>query len=334
MATMRAVAFRRYGPAEVLEEVEVPRPEPGRGEVLIRSAAAGVNPADCALRGGQLRLFARLKLPFVPGSDVAGVVEAVGDGVSRFAVGDTVFAMTPSTAGGCYAEYVAVDEENAARVPEGLALAEAGAVPLASLTALQALRDVAGLKAGEGVLIHGASGGVGTFAVQIAKAMGARVTAVCSGRNAGLVRDLGADEVLDYEADDPGAGGRRFDRIFGAVNVLPLRSWRRVLKAGGSVATVNPVFAGGSPRLLARLATGVGPRGVFVKPSGADLETMAAWISAGSIRPVVEHSYPIQDAAQAHRRSETKRTRGKLVLVVDEALATRRARRAARPEAV
>ena len=143
--TMWAVGFRRYGPPEVLEELELPRPEPGAGEVLIRVAAAGVNPADWALRGGSLRPFVRLELPFVSGSDVAGVVEAAGVGAEGFVPGEAVFAMTPTSRGGAYAEYVAVGADNVARVPYGLTLEEAAAVPLVGLTALQALRDKAGL---------------------------------------------------------------------------------------------------------------------------------------------------------------------------------------------
>jgi NADPH:quinone reductase-like Zn-dependent oxidoreductase len=229
--TMRAVGFRRYGAPEVLEELEVARPAPRLGEVLLKVAAAGVNPADWALRGGRLRPFVRLKLPFVPGSDVAGVVEAVGPGVTRFGPGEVVYAMTPTSEGGGYAEYVAVAEDHVARVPPGLSLGEAAAVPLVSLTALQALRDRAGLAAGDHILINGASGGVGSFAVQISKAMGARVTATCSARNAELVRGLGADEVLDY-AGDGATGGPRYDVIFGAVNTLPISRWRRALPRG------------------------------------------------------------------------------------------------------
>src|SRR3712207_3748386 len=165
--TMRAVGFRRYGPPDVLETLEVPRPEPGPGEVLIRVAAAGVNPADWALRGGRLRPFVRLMLPFVSGSDVAGVVQEIGAGVTKFVHGEAVCALTPTTTGGAYAEYVTVPADNVARVPSGLSLGEAAAVPLVALTALRALRDKAELAVGDHVLIDGASGGVGSFAVQI-----------------------------------------------------------------------------------------------------------------------------------------------------------------------
>jgi alcohol dehydrogenase len=157
---MRAMGLRRYGPPEVLEALEVGRPEPGPEDVLIRVAAAGVNPADCLLRSGGLRFVARQKMPFVPGADVAGVVEAVGAGVTRFGVGDPVYAMLPSTAGG-YAEYAVATEGAVAPMPSGLTFGEAAGVPLAALTALQALRDEAALAAGARVLVNGASGGWG-----------------------------------------------------------------------------------------------------------------------------------------------------------------------------
>ena len=319
--TMRAFGFRRYGPPDVLEMLEVPRPEPGPGEVLISVAAAGVNPADWALRAGRLRPFVRLELPFISGSDVAGVVEETGEGVTKFVPGEAVYAMTPTTTGGAYAEYVAVATDRVAKVPSGLSLEEAAAVPLAALTALQALRDKAELATGKHVLINGASGGVGTFAVQIAKTFGARVTAACSGRNVELVRGLGADEVIDYNSDDIAPAGPRYDVVFGAVNTLPLLRWRRALRPEGKIVTVNPLFENA---VVAQLAGAIGRvrlEGVLVRPSGADLETVGAWISDGKVRPVIDCSYPLHDAATAHRYSESRRVRGKLVLVVDEQLA-------------
>ena len=317
----RAVGIRRYGPPEVLETLEVERPEVGRDGVLIRVAAAGVNPADCLLRSGGLRFVARQKMPFVPGADVAGVVEAVGPDVTRFRVGDPVYAMLPNTAGGGYAEYAVAAEGTVAVMPSGLAFDEAAGVPLAALTALQALRDEANLAAGDHVLVNGASGGVGTFAVQISRAMGARVTAVASGRNADLVSGLGADEFLDYTREDATAGKARYDAVFDAVNVLPFRKARRVLKPNGVFVTVNPFIGRLSPGWLSRFRGGRQIRSFLVRPDGADLEGIGAWIEAGEVRPVIERAYPLADAAEAHRRSESRRARGKLVLVVDEELA-------------
>ena len=322
---MRAVGLRRYGPPEVLETLEVERPEPAPDGVLIKVAAAGVNPADCLLRSGAFRFVARQKMPFVPGADVAGVVEATGPGATRFGVGDPVYAMLPNTAGGGYAGYAAVSEGAVAAIPPGLTFGEAAAVPLAALTALQALRDKANLAAGGRVLVNGASGGVGTFAVQISRAMGARVTAVASGRNADLVRDLGAEEVLDYTREDVTAGEARYDVVFDAVNVLAFRKARRVLRPNGVFVTVNPFIGRLSPGWLARFREGRRIESLLVRPDGGDLDEMGAWISAGEVTPVIERSYPLADAAEAHRLSESRRARGKLVLIVDEKLAAGRA---------
>ncbi len=323
---MRAAGFRSYGPPEVMEVLEAERPEPGPDGVLIRVAAGGVNPADCLLRGGKLRFVTRPQLPFVPGADVAGVVEDTGSGATRFRRGDPVYAMLPSTAGGGYAEYAATPEAHVAPAPPGLTLGEAAAVPLAALTALQALRDGAGLSAGARVLVNGASGGVGTFAVQISRATGAKVTAAASGRNADLVRDLGADDFVDYTREDVTAGDARYDVVLDAVGVHPFRRWRRVLERGGVAVTVNPLLGNPAAKLLSHV-TGGGRRleSVLVRPDGKDLEQVGAWIFAGELRPVVDRSYPLAAAATAHRRSEGRRTRGKLVLVVDEKLAAQRA---------
>ena len=280
-----------------------------------------MNPADWALRGGRLRPFVRLKLPFVSGSDVAGVIEAVGAAMTKFVPGEAVYVMTPTTIGGAYAEYVTVAADNVARVPSGLSLEEAAAVSLVALTALQALRDKAKLMAGDHVLINSASGGVGSFAVQISKAMGARVTAMCSERNIELVRGLGADEIIDYTRGDITAAGPRYDVVFSAVNTLPFLRWRRALRPGGRIVTVNPLFENAVIARLARAIGRVGLEGVLVQPSGADLEAVGSWISVGKVRPVIDRTYPLSDAAAAHRYSESPRVRGKLVLIVDERLA-------------
>ena len=239
---MRAVGLRRYGPPEVLEGLEVERPEPTSDGVLIRVAAGGVNPADCLLRSGGLRFVARQKMPFVPGADVAGVVEATGPAVTRFEPGDPVYAMLPNTAGGGYAEYAVAAEGTVAAIPPGLTFGEAAGVPLAALTALQALRDRADLSAGDHVLVNGASGGVGTFAVQISRAMGATVTAAASGRNADLVRGLGADEFLDYTDGDVTAGEARYDVVLDATNVLAFRKGPPGAEAERGAPHRQPVY--------------------------------------------------------------------------------------------
>ena len=324
MKTMKAIGFRRYGGADVLELLDVPRPRLAPDGVLIRVVAAAVNPADWRIRSGQFRFFARLTLPFVPGSDVAGVVEAVGPAVTRFRPGDAVYAMLPSLAGGGYAEYAAAPERDTACMPANLPYEEAAAVPLAGLTALQALRDQANLRPGAHILINGASGGVGSFAVQIAKALGAQVTAVCSGRNAALALDLGADMVIDYTQTDITAGDARYDVVFDAANAYPVWRWRRVLRPGGTAVSVNPGYALPPLKWLLRLSRRERLCSLLVQPGGADLETITGWIAASAVRPVVDRSYSLADAGAAHRHSETGRARGKIVLAVDQQLARSR----------
>lgn len=320
--TMQAVGFRRYGPPEVLELLTLPVPVPGPYEVLIRVAASGVNPADWRLRSGQFRLAMRLTLPFVPGSDIAGIVEAVGDDVSHLCPGDSVYTMTSAAQGGGYAAYAVADAAHVAPAPVGITFAEAAATPLVGLTALQALRDRAHLQAGQHLLVYGASGGVGSFAVQIAKAMGAQVTAATSGRNRELVEGLGADGVLDYTRDDLAAARDRYDVIFDAVNALAFRRMWPALRPGGVMVSVNPFIERLSPTWLARFRGGRRLRSLFVQPSRADLERLGAWITAGEVRPLVDQTYALAEADAAHIYSASGRARGKLVLAVDAALAT------------
>ena len=317
---MRAIAFSTYGSAAVLTVQERPLPVPGPGQVRVRVAATSVNPADWRLRSGQFRRFLRIALPFVPGCDVAGVVDALGPGVGGTAgIGDAVVALQPTTVAGAYAEHVLVDAATLAAAPAGLPLGEAAALPLCGLTALQALAR-AGLVPGDRLLVHGAAGGVGTLAVQIGQLLGAEVTAVCSASARQLVAGLGAGRVLDRERDDLAATGP-YDVVFDAVDALPFRRARRLLRPGGSAVSVNPFAEKLAPDWLAFTRGGRRLRSVLVRPDAAGLATLAGWAAEGRLRPVVERSCPLEQAVQAHERSETGRVHGKLLLVVDQALA-------------
>lgn len=319
--TMKAIAFRQYGTADVLQKLDMPQPTLAPDQVLVRVAAAGVNPSDPLFRSGALKLFIRVQLPFIPGLDIAGTVAEVGAEVKRFRPGDRVYAMLPNSKMGGYAEYAAVDEKSLAPIPAGVSFTDAAAVPCAALTSLQALRDEAEVKPGTRVLVNGASGGVGSFAVQIAKAMGAHVTAVTSSRNIEFAKQLGADEAFDYTSGDITKGAMRFDVVFDAVGLVPFARWKNILRPGGVGVTVNLILGSPIAKLRARL-TGGGKRwkSLLVKPIGADLEQLNTWLASGAVRPMIEQCYPLDQAREAHRQIETKRTRGKLVLTVDPQL--------------
>lgn len=318
---MQAMGFRRYGSVNVIEPLTLTQPTPGPDSVLIRIVAAGINPVDRRIRSGQLRLVLWIKLPFVPGYDIAGVVAAIGAQVTQFRPGDLVYAMTPLRQGGGYAEYAVVAAQHIAHAPPGITCTQAAGTPLAALTALQALRDKANLQPGQHVLVYGASGGVGSFAVQIARVLGAQVTAVSSGRNRELVTDLGADTVLDYTCDDITTHRDRYDVILDAVDVLSFRRVQSALRPGGVLVSVNPFIEKLLPTWMLRFWGGRRLRSILVEPNRTDLEQLGRWITAGQVCPLIDQTYPLRDAAAAHTYSASQRARGKLVLVVDTALA-------------
>ena len=326
---MRAMVARGHGGPKVLRAEEVERPEAHGKKVLIEVWAAGANPVDWRIRRGEFRPLNVLMPRWVPGRDVAGVVVTVGDEVHDFAVGDRVFAMLDGVSGGGYAEYTVAGEDAVAPMPESLSFEEAAAVPLAALTAVQAiryaLREVArntphacdtGELARRKVLINGASGGVGTFAVQFAKISGAEVTAVCSAESAALSRELGADHVVDYKVEDFARHEERYDMIFDVVGNRDFGACKRALRAAGVYVTTEP----GPRNFLSQVATIPAhkkARVVLVKPSGEDLSLLKQLFEAGRLRVVLDSVYPLEEAAEAHAHGETGHTRGKIVLRVD-----------------
>jgi NADPH:quinone reductase-like Zn-dependent oxidoreductase len=319
--TMHAVGFKQYGTADVLQLFELPVPKPAANKICVKVIAAGVNPADTSLRSGAFRLLIRLNLPFVPGSDVAGIVESVGDNVTAFQPGDAVYAMLPTRDGGAYAEYVTISAEHVAPAPSRLTFNEAAGVPLAGLTAYQALHHEAQVSAGQRVLIYGASGGVGSFAVQIAKHLGADVTAVCSTRNLKRVQALGANHMIDYTAQSMSDLNAQYDVVLDAVALLPLRQGIRLTERGGTLVTLNPGL--GNPLSKGFVALfGRTLKAVMVQPDANDLRQLTTWIEAGHITPLIDRTYPLHQAADAHRYSETKRAQGKIILYVDSTQAT------------
>lgn len=328
---MRAVRFERYGSEDVLQVVEVPVPRPGVGQVLVRVAATSMNPADRALRAGELRRVLRLRLPFIPGSDVAGVIEAVGPGVVDVVVGQPVWALQPPKVSGACADFVVVQAEHLSSAPSAITLGEAASLPLVGLTALQALRDRAQLRPGQRLLVYGAAGGVGTAAVQIGQLLGADVTAVAGRRHADLLARLGARTVLareDLDLTSRGPGTRlaepgEHDVVLDAVAKLKSRALRSLLVPGGTAVSTDPSRGLRSLPGVAR-SGGRRVRSVLVRPSGADLALLAGWIDTGELKSVVERDRPLQQVAQAHRDSARQDAQGKTVLIVDAALAAQR----------
>ncbi len=312
---MLRVEYARHGPPEVLSLVERPTPEPGRGEVRVAVAAAAVNPKDILLRKGKFRWLERGGFPKTCGADLAGRVEALGPGVTELAIGEEVYGHVDGMGGRSYAEQVVVAAGSLAPKPQSLTMAEAASISLAGQTALQALRDLGHLGPGQRVCIHGASGGVGTLAVQIAKALGASVVAVCSARNEELVRGLGADEHVDYKESSPTAGEARYDVFFDVFGNQSLGKARRCLKRPGVYISTVPklqvfwdVLRSAFSARRAKL--------VNVRSRRADLERLAAWVEAGKLRPVVDRELPLAEVVEAHRYIQTKRARGKVVLRV------------------
>jgi NADPH:quinone reductase-like Zn-dependent oxidoreductase len=321
---MRAIMQARYGSADVLHLAEIGRPAAGDGEVLLRVDAAGLDRGTWHLIAGQpylIRLVSGLRAPRnpVPGLDVAGTVAAVGADVSRFAVGEEVFGIGH----GSFAEYACARPDKLARKPTGLAFAQAAAVAVSGLTALQGLRDAGRLRPGQHVLITGASGGVGTYAVQIAKALGAEVTGVCSTAKAGLVSSIGADHVLDYTRDDFAAGPQRYDLILDIGGNAALSRLRHALTAAGTLVIVGGEDGGrwtGMSRQLRALALSPFTRQrltTFISRHRlADLETLAQLIDAGQLTPVIGKTYPLRQAPDAVRDLLAGHARGKLAITV------------------
>jgi alcohol dehydrogenase len=336
---MRALVLTQYGGPEKAALREVPVPDPKPQEIRVRVRAAGLNPVDYKFREGTLRAIQRPKMPIVLGSEFSGVVEGLGEGVTRFNVGDRVFARVPKQAYGAFAEYVCIDESLVARMPETLDFPAAAGVPLAGLTALQCLRDE--LHAGKDtrLLITGGAGGVGTFAIQLAKWLGAHVTTTASPRGAELVCRLGADRVIDYTQE-------RFQDVLGdldgALDLVggdTLSACFEVVKRGGTVVSIaglpepetarKDLQAGKGLAALFWLASlklrtqarahGLRYRYTFMHPSGAELAELARLIDDGTLEVVVDRVFPFREIDAAFRYLEQGRAKGKVIVTMDEA---------------
>lgn len=322
---MKAITYTHYGPSDVLRFEEVEKPTPGVNEVLVKIHAASVNAYDWRYMRADpflVRLVGGLLRPRNPrlGADLAGRVEAVGSEVTLFRPGDEIFGDLAKAGHGTFVEYIAVPEHALALKPANLTFEQAAAVPMAAVTALQALRDGGKIHAGHRVLIIGASGGVGTFAVQIARSFGAEVTAVCSTRNVALVQSLGADHIIDYKREDLTRSAERYDLILAVNGYHPLVAYKRLLRPAGRY-----VMVGGSGAqlfealLLGPLMSLGGQRQLTsfsATPSGKDLLVMKELLEAGKVVPVIDRCFPLEETAEAIRYLEQGHARGKVVIIV------------------
>ena len=310
-AMMKAVVAHEYGGPEVLKYEDAPRPEPKENELLVRVIACGVNPADPLVVTGRLAKEFGTHLPLIPGYDVAGVVEKTGAKVTKFKKGDAMYGY--ALFGGGWAEYAVLAENEAALKPKTATFTDAAAVPLAALTAWQALIDAAKLSAGQTVLIHGGSGGVGSFAVQIAKARGARVIATASTANQDLLKQLGADVAIDYTKTKFEDVTRDVDVVLDTVGRDTLACSYAVVKKGGIVTTIAS-----RPDQAQLDKYGIRGTSIWSHPEGNELAEITKLIEAGKIKPIVSQTFPLTDAVQATQQAETHHTRGKLVLKIAE----------------
>lgn len=300
---MRAVQIASFGGPDVLRIATVARPVAGRGELLVRVHAASVNPVDTYTRAGETAGITGAKLPYIPGFDISGVVESVGEGVISFGKGDAVMAMLDLRRGGGYAEYVIVRETEAALKPKQWTHAEAAAIPLTSLTAWQALFDTGDLKRRQTVLIHAGAGGVGSMAIQLAKWKGAKVIATASAANHDYLRQLGADVVIDYRSEKFEEIAKDVDVVLDPVGGETQTRSIGVLKEGGRLVSIVGLGA------AARRATNIKAHAILVRPDGNQLARIAV-----IVKPVVTHTFTLDQVKEAHVQSETGRTRGKIVL--------------------
>lgn len=306
---MKAVRIHEYGGLDVLRYEDTPRSKPSADEILIQVKATSVNPIDWKFREGYGRGWMPHTLPLTLGAEVAGVVAGIGEGVTAFAVGDEVYAYPSLARCGGYADYVTVLESEAAHKPQMLDFTQAAALPVGALTAWQAY-DMAGLEAGQKVLIHAAAGGVGSLAVQVAKARGAYVIGTASGRNADFLRSLGVDEVIDYTVTDFATAVSGVDMVFDLIGGATLEKSFGVVKSSGAIiSAVQPPDA----QLADRYGLSAGM--VQVKPDSAQMQQLAQWADAGQVKPTVAIVLPLSEVRQAHELSQAGRTRGKIVLV-------------------
>jgi len=312
-STMKAIVIHEYGGPEVLKYEDVPRPEPKADQILIRVIAAGVNPVDGMIRSGMFAKDGNGAFPMVLGGDIAGVVERVGNKITKFKAGDPVFAYVSLDSGGGYAQYAVVPEGDAAPKPKSLTYVEAGAVPIVALTAWQALIDTAKLNAGQTMLIHGGSGGVGSFAIQIAKARGAKVIATASTANQDLLKQLGTDVAVDYTKQKFEDVAKDVDVVLDSVGKDTLTRSYGVVKKGGIIVSLVA-----RPNQSDLEKHGIRGVALSVEPNSGELAQIGKLIDEKKIRVIVSQTFPLSEAKKAQEQVASGHTRGKIVLKLAE----------------
>lgn len=308
--------FTGYGGPEKLRLTEVPLPSPGRNQLLIRLSASSINPIDWKLHSGMLRWVKPLRFPSTPCFDFAGTISQTGNDVTGWATGDRVFGMLPINGLGAAAEFVAVDSGYVCHLPDGLDFESMAGLPLAGMTALQALRDQGQLKPGQKLLVIGAAGGVGHYAVQIGRRLGARVTALCGARNLTFCHEIGAETVLDYTQENPSLVKEDFDVILDCAGHVPFSRWRPALGPEGCYVALLPSLSLGLAALQLKLFSRQHIRVTFVRVYPADLSWLANETLAGELKTVIDEVFPLEKLSDALEKSRAGHARGKIILSV------------------
>ncbi|ASL66218.1 NADP-dependent oxidoreductase [Bacillus cereus] len=331
---MKAMIIDRYGKVP-MRMAEVPTPEINEYEVLAEIHAASINPIDFKIRNGKVKMLLKYEMPLILGNDFAGVITKIGSKVTRFKVGDEIYARPRKNKIGTFAEYIAIHEDDIALKPKNLSFEEAASIPLVGLTSYQALHDIMQLQKGQKILIHAGSGGVGTFAIQLAKIMGAIVTTTASEAGANLVTSLGADEIINYKTEKFEDILKNYDAVFDTIGGATLEKSFNIIKRGGNIVSVSGMpnarfgkeFGSGFFKTLlfslaSKKLTALEKKHnaqysfLFMKPSGDQLRTIANYIEAGQIKPVIDRVFPFEDAQKAMEYSESGRAKGKIIVKI------------------
>ncbi|HDR7800751.1 NADP-dependent oxidoreductase [Bacillus tropicus] len=331
---MKAMIIDKYGKVP-MRMAEVPTPEINEYEVLAEIHAASINPIDFKIRDGKVKMLLKYEMPLILGNDFSGVITKVGSKVTRFKVGDEIYARPRKNKIGTFAEYIAIHEDDIALKPKDLSFEEAASIPLVGLTSYQALHDIMQLQKGQKILIHAGSGGVGTFAIQLAKIMGATVTTTASEAGANLVKSLGADEIINYKTEKFEDILKDYDAVFDTIGGTTLEKSFNIIKSGGNIVSVSGMpnarfgkeFGSGFFKTLlfslaSKKLTALEKKHnarysfLFMKPSGDQLRTIANYIEAGKIKPVIDRVFPFEDAQKAMEYSEAGRAKGKIIVKI------------------